>query len=99
RGDTRSDIRLETGDVIFVPVRGTRVEVSGAGVRPATYDLKSGEGLANVIRAAGGFRADAALRRVPVYRILPAAERGAGPSGRVAIDVALTPGALGSGER
>src|SRR5437667_2958451 len=99
RGDTRSDIRLETGDVIFVPVRGTRVEVSGAVVRPAIYDLKSGEGLANVIRAAGGFRADAALRRVTVYRILPAAERGSSPSGRVAIDVALTPGALGSGER
>ena len=96
RGDTRSDIRLETGDVIFVPVRGTRVEVSGAVVRPAIYDLKSGEGLANVIRAAGGFRADAALRRVTVYRILPAAERGSSPSGRVAIDVALKPV---SGER
>src|SRR5205809_959073 len=28
RGDTRNDARLETGDVIFVPVRGTRVQVT-----------------------------------------------------------------------
>jgi polysaccharide export outer membrane protein len=96
RGDTRSDIRLETGDVIFVPVHGTRVEVAGAVLRPAVYDMKPGEGLAEMIRTAGGFRADAALRRVTVYRILPPAERGSSPSGRVAIDVALAPG---SGER
>ncbi len=92
RADTRSDIRLATGDVIFVPVHGTRVELSGAVVRPAIYGVRPGEGLANVIRAAGGFRPDAALRRITVYRILPPAERGSSPSGRVAIDVALTPG-------
>jgi polysaccharide biosynthesis/export protein len=98
RGDTRSDIRLETGDVIFVPVHGTRVEVAGAVQRPAIYDMKAGEGLAEMIRAAGGFRADAALRRLTVFRILPAAERGSSPSGRVAIDFPLT-GTKGSGER
>jgi hypothetical protein len=98
RGDTRNDIRLETGDVVFVPVHGTRVEVSGAVVRPAIYDAKAGEGLADLIRAAGGFRPDAALRRVTIYRILPAPERGSSPSGRVAIDVALAP-IRGSGER
>jgi polysaccharide biosynthesis/export protein len=98
RGDTRSDIRLETGDVIFVPVHSTRVEVAGAVQRPAIYDMKAGEGLAEMIRTAGGFRADAALRRVTVYRFLPAAERGSSPSGRVAIDVPLT-AIKGSGER
>jgi len=96
RGDTRSDIRLETGDVIFVPVHGTRVDLSGAVVRPAIYSVRPGEGLANVIRAAGGFRPDAALRRITVYRILSPSDRGSSPSGRVAIDVALMPG---SGER
>src|SRR5438309_3887155 len=45
RGDTRSDIRLETGDVVFVPVHGTRVQISGAVRRPAIYELKSGETL------------------------------------------------------
>src|SRR5690349_9304455 len=100
RGDTRSDIRLETGDVIFVPVHGTRVELGGAVVRPAIYSVRPGEGLANVIRAAGGFRPDAALRRITVYRILPPSERGSSPSGRAAIDVALSPVPQnGSGER
>src|SRR5690242_8395100 len=91
RGDTRSDIRLETGDVIFVPIHGTRVELSGAVVRPAIYSVRPGEGLANVIRAAGGFRPDAALRRITVYRILSPSDRGSSPSGRVAIDIALSP--------
>src|SRR5438105_13426836 len=63
RGETRNDIRLETGDVIFVPVHGTRVDLAGAVVRPAGYELKRGESLADLIQAAGGFRTDTALRR------------------------------------
>src|SRR6266511_3028719 len=30
RGDTRNDIRLETGDAIFVPIHESRVQISGA---------------------------------------------------------------------
>src|SRR4029077_13930179 len=30
RGDTRNDLRLETGDVVFVKIRGPRAEVTGA---------------------------------------------------------------------
>src|SRR6266705_1551743 len=52
RGDTRSDVRLETGDVVFVPVHGTRAEVAGAVVRPAVYELKAGEALTDLLRAA-----------------------------------------------
>src|SRR5213076_2481453 len=53
-GDTKSDIRLETGDVVFVAVHGTRVDLTGAVRRPATYELKAGETLADLIGAAGG---------------------------------------------
>src|SRR3989454_2873784 len=56
RGDTRSDIRLETGDVVFVPVHETRVQVSGAVVRPFIYELKPGGTLGDLLQAAGGFR-------------------------------------------
>src|SRR2546425_1132888 len=48
-GDTRSDVRLETGDVVFVPVHGTRAEIAGAVVRPAAYELKPGESLGDLI--------------------------------------------------
>src|SRR5438477_1100457 len=78
RGETRNDIRLETGDVIFVPVHGTRVDLAGAVVRPAVYELKRGQSLADLIQAAGGFRPDAALKRLAGYRILGPWERGRG---------------------
>src|SRR5205807_6510526 len=38
RGDVKSDVRLQTGDVVFVPVHGTRVEVTGAVRRAAVYE-------------------------------------------------------------
>jgi polysaccharide biosynthesis/export protein len=91
RGDTRSDVRLETGDVVFVPVHGTRVQVAGAVVRPAIYELAATEALTDLLRDAGGFKSDAALRRITIHRILPVAERGPGPAPRAAVDVALIP--------
>ncbi|MBI4503307.1 MAG: SLBB domain-containing protein, partial [Gemmatimonadetes bacterium] len=89
RGDTRNDIRLETGDVIFVPVQGIRAEIGGAVVRPAIYELKPEESLADLVSAAGGFRSNAALRRVAVHRILPANQLRPGPFPRAVIDVPL----------
>src|SRR6266516_2546295 len=95
RGDTRNDIRLETGGVVFVPVHGTRVQISGAVTRPAIYELNAGESLADLIRAAGGFRPDAALQRVSVYRTLPASQRTPGLPPRTVIDVRLSPVPVG----
>ncbi len=54
RGDTRSDVRLETGDVVFVGVHGTRVQTTGAVRRPAVYELKPGESLVDLIHASAG---------------------------------------------
>ncbi len=89
QGDTRADIRLETGDVVFVPVHGTRVQISGAVIRPAIYELKAGETLADLIKSAGGFRPEAARERIKIHRVLPPAERGTQATARVAIDVPL----------
>jgi protein involved in polysaccharide export with SLBB domain len=89
RGDVRGDVRLETGDVVFVPVRGSRVEVAGAVVRPAIYETNGRETVADVIRAAGGLRPNADLKALTVFRFLRAAERGPGPAPRAAISVPL----------
>jgi len=89
RGDTRHDVRLETGDVVFVGVHGTRTRIDGAVVRPATYELKAGETLADLITAAGGFRPEAARERVKVQRVLPAAQRATQATARVTVDVPL----------
>src|SRR6266576_3876272 len=90
RGDTKSDVRLETGDVVFVPVHGARVQVTGAVVRPAIYEMGPSETLSDLVQDAGGFAADAALKRITIHRILPAAQRGPGVTVRGAVDVALS---------
>src|SRR5205814_1476419 len=71
RGYKRGDILLENGDVVYVPLHGTRVQVTGAVLRPAVYELKDGETLPDLLRAAGGFRANAAVDRLAIHRILP----------------------------
>jgi protein involved in polysaccharide export with SLBB domain len=95
RGDTRSDIRLETGDVVFVPVHGTRVQVTGAVRRPSIYELGPGETLLDLVRVAGGFRPDAEFRRVAIHRILAAPDRGPGTVARTVVDAPLSVLALG----
>lgn len=87
RGDATRDRRLETGDVVFVPVREMHVEVAGAVTRPAIYELRAGETLRDLIAAAGGFEATALRRRLQIDRILPPAERGEGGRDRVLLDI------------
>jgi polysaccharide biosynthesis/export protein len=89
RGEKHDDIRLETGDVVFVPLHGTRVQITGAVLRPAVYELRPGDGLPDLVRAAGGFAPDAALDRLAIYRIVPVAARGSGPFPRSVLDVQL----------
>ncbi|MEP7325435.1 MAG: SLBB domain-containing protein, partial [Gemmatimonadota bacterium] len=87
QGDARSDVRLQTGDVVFVPVHGPRVEVTGQVVRPAIYEIAPGETLRDLIDAAGGFEATAQGRRVQIHRILPADRRSPGTPERVVVDL------------
>jgi len=86
-GDASHDVRLENGDVIFVPPHGPRARVVGAVLRPATYELKPGENVGDLIAMAGGFSAVADPGRVQIERILPAAERTSLGSARRVIDV------------
>jgi polysaccharide export outer membrane protein len=87
RGNSSHDIRLETGDVVFVAVKGARVSVTGRIIRPAIYELKPGETLRDLIQFAGGFEADALRRRVQIDRIVPPAARTADGEDRLVIDL------------
>ncbi|HEY8174441.1 MAG TPA: SLBB domain-containing protein [Gemmatimonadaceae bacterium] len=98
RGDGSRDARLETGDIVFVPVRGSRVRIIGEVVRPGTYEVKGDETLADMIKAAGGFRSDASRRRVQIERILPPARRTVDGRDRVTIDVQSEALAGGDGD-
>jgi protein involved in polysaccharide export with SLBB domain len=89
RGDASHDARLETGDIVFVPVHGPRVRIVGEIVRPATYELKGAETLNDLLQAAGGLLATASRQRIVIERILPATER-TGGADRVTLDVSAT---------
>lgn len=92
RGDASNDIRLQQGDIVFVPVHGPRVRVDGAVTREATYELKPGETLADAIAAAGGLSATAGARRVLVDRIIAAGARVSQGADRAVVDVPLGTG-------
>jgi len=87
RADGSHDPRLQSGDVVFVPVHGPRVRVYGEVIRPGTYEMRRGESLSDALRAAGGFTPEASRQRVQVSRILPPDQRDTTQRARVVIDV------------
>ncbi len=68
-GDNSGDVRLQTGDVIFVPVAGPQVAVRGEVKRSAIYELKGEERAADLLMLAGDATAEAHLERVMLERI------------------------------
>jgi polysaccharide biosynthesis/export protein len=87
RGINPTDVRLQTGDVVFVPVRGAMAKVAGKVIRPAIYELKPQESLRDLIGFAGGFDPQAYQARVTIHRILPPESRGPGGRARVVVAV------------
>lgn len=87
RGINRSDLRLENGDVVFVPVHGGFAKLSGEVTRPAVYELRPGETLRDLIQFGGGFSPAAYQARVRIHRILAPDTRGPGGGARVVVDV------------
>ena len=55
RGDASGDIRLLSGDVVYVPTFSGEVDVLGAVKRPMVYELIGGETVADAIAMAGSF--------------------------------------------
>jgi polysaccharide biosynthesis/export protein len=98
RGDSRGDIRLEQGDIVFVPMAGAQVQIEGAVRRPAIYELRPEEGLRDLLAQAGGLKADAVVRRIQIDRILPPERRRPGVD-RVLVDVDIYEVARPEGER
>jgi protein involved in polysaccharide export with SLBB domain len=56
RGDTSGDLRLQPGDVIFIPPIGKTVGVAGAVRRPAIYELRGETRVDELVALAGGLR-------------------------------------------
>lgn len=86
-GVNASDVRLQNGDVVFVPVHSGFVKVAGEVTRPAIYEVLPQETLRQLIEFAGGFGPAAYQTRVRIHRILPPESRGAAGGVRVVVDV------------
>ncbi|MCL1093792.1 SLBB domain-containing protein [Shewanella kaireitica] len=68
RGDASGDMRLRSGDVVFIPSVGGLVSVTGEVRRPAIYELKKHETMAQVIEMAAGVKPGAYPKRSSVER-------------------------------
>ncbi|RTR35973.1 sugar transporter [Shewanella canadensis] len=55
-GDASGDLRLRSGDVVFIPSIGGSVSVTGEVRRPAIYELKNNETMGDVIAMAAGLK-------------------------------------------
>ncbi len=68
-GDTSNDVRLFSGDVIFIPPIGRTVSVDGEVRRPAIYELKDETTAQELVNLAGGllptaFPSESKIRRI-----------------------------------
>ncbi len=70
RGDKSNDVRLVSGDVIFIPFVGPQAAISGSVNTPAIYELKGSTSIRDLIQLAGGETAvagEGGLRLERVY--------------------------------
>ncbi len=62
------DIKLESNDIVFVPVAGPLVTIRGQVKRPGLYEILGGERLSDLIDLAGGLPSSAYLGNVELQR-------------------------------
>lgn len=68
-GDRSHDARLQPGDVIHIGGTGPQAAIAGSVRRPAIYELRGEQTLADLIAMAGGLTPVADPRRVKIERV------------------------------
>lgn len=68
-GQKHDDIRLEDGDVIFIPTYAARINLGGEFKRVYAYEVLPGESLDKVLEWSGGFTEQAFREKVYVERV------------------------------
>jgi protein involved in polysaccharide export with SLBB domain len=69
RGNKSRDVKLQSGDVIFIPPVGSQVAITGSVRNPAIYELQGHESLAGLLADAGGVSSIVSEARVSIERI------------------------------
>ena len=68
KGDSSKDIRLMSGDTLFIPTKKNVVTLNGEVIRPAIYELKGKTTLGQLLAIGGGAKPEAYLSKVSVRR-------------------------------
>lgn len=68
KGTAKDDIRLQSGDVVFVPTIRKIAIVDGAVRRPGKYELKDNEGISELFNLAGGLNNRAYKKQIQIER-------------------------------
>lgn len=69
-GDKSKDVRLESGDVLYVPHVGPLVAISGSVNVPAIYEMKDDSHLQDLIDIAGGMSTVADTSKITIDRLV-----------------------------
>lgn len=75
KGNKANDIRLQDGDILFVPPVKKRVAIVGQVIRPAIYELKEKETLSDLLAFSGGIQVSAYTDRIHIERLVPFEQR------------------------
>jgi protein involved in polysaccharide export with SLBB domain len=68
-GDKSGDVQLQPGDVLYIPVAGPQVALTGSVSEPSIYELRGEETIAQLLDTAGGRTVIASGARLSVDRI------------------------------
>jgi protein involved in polysaccharide export with SLBB domain len=69
KGDKSKDVRLQPGDVLYIPPVGPLAAISGSVNTPAIYELRESTNLSNLIEISGGMSSLADTGRITIERL------------------------------
>ena len=69
QGDSSHDVKLQPGDVVFIPAIGPTVSIDGEVQRPAIYELKGAVNAVAAVQMAGGFTTEADSGKAALSRV------------------------------
>jgi polysaccharide biosynthesis/export protein len=88
-GEQKGDVKIQRGDVVFIPPRGRTIKLIGEINKPLTFELAENESLEDLIKYAGGLKITTYTERAQIKRIIPSSERKKGAGDKMLIDFSL----------
>lgn len=74
-GDSKQDLQLQPGDVIFYGVSRGEASIEGEVNRPGAFELSGSETLTSLLSFAGGIRPSGVAQNVSIDSVVPGSER------------------------